>query len=56
MSLDNLCRYVPLNESFDTIINATILSEYEVPSIIIEANRLNCWYNSCRLLLQPTED
>ena len=55
MSLDNLCRYVPSNESLDNI-DATILSEYEVPSIIIEANRLSCWYNSCRLLLQPTED
>ena len=55
MSLDNLCRYVSSNESLDNI-DATILSEYEVPSIIIEANRLNCWYNACRLLLQPTED
>lgn len=52
MSLNNLCRYVPSNESFDNI-DTTILSEYEVPYNIIEAN---CWYNSYRLLLQPTED
>ena len=55
MSLDNLYRYVPVNESFDNM-DATILSEYEVPSNIIEANRLTYWYNECRLLLQPTED